>query len=189
MTTVADSACPHCGAENEAGAEFCGSCGKALPRQSATGPRVLSATDGSLSASGREFVADDLKRQMNKASGALLAVAILQTIVGPILLLKAKADMEKTNPGVPIEIKPIGYVMIFGIAIAFYVLWLWSRKNPFPAAIVGLVLFVTLHLLDAVVDPATIVQGILVKIIVVVVLAKAVSAGAKYRQIQKQSQG
>lgn len=186
-TTAADAPCPHCGELNPAGAAFCESCGKALPAAATTGPRVVSAGTAGATAAGHQLLEEDLRKQMKKASTALLVVAILQAIFGPVALMIMKRQAEQeAGPGVVLEIQPFMYVIVFGLAGAFFALWLWSRVNPFAAAIVGLVLFVSLHLLDAVADPSSIMRGILVKIIVVVVLVKAIQAGAEHRKLKKQ---
>jgi hypothetical protein len=147
---------------------------------------VTAGTIGA-TAGGRELLADELHKKVKKASGALLAVAILQTIFGPVMLMMAKSQAERqAGPGAVFEIKPIAYVIVFGIAAAFFGLWAWSRIQPFAAAIVGLVLFVSLWLLDIIADPKTIAQGILLKIIVIAVLSKAIQAGAEHRKLLEQ---
>ena len=151
MTQVA---CPHCGAENSSVSAFCQTCGKAMPSAMPGGPRVVTANTLPQSSAGRTLVTGDLQRQMKKASGALLAVAILQAIFGPVMLFIQKSQLE-TQYHRTIEIPALSYAIVFGIAGAFFALWFWSRINPFAAAIVGLVLFVTIHAVDAIADPAT----------------------------------
>lgn len=174
-------ACPHCGAENFTPGAFCESCGKALPSASASGPRIVTDADATTSA-GQTLVRKSLEKDMKKAFTALMVVAVLQTIFGPIMLFAQKKALEVQNPGMEFRIEPWAYGVVFGIAIAFWILAIWSRKAPLPASIVGLVLFVTLHLIEAVADPTTIAKGLLVKIIVVVVLSQAIQASLKHRQ-------
>lgn len=182
---MADSACPHCGASNPDGSAFCESCGKALPVRSAGGPAL--AKPGSATTAGRELLGDDYRKVMKRAFVALLVVAILQTLFGPVALFAQKAQMEKQNPGMVFEIRPWSYAMIFGIAIVFWVLAFWARKSPLPAAITGLVVFITVHALDAIADPTTLARGFIVKIIVIVTLASAIKAGIEYRKLQAQT--
>jgi hypothetical protein len=190
MTQVDVQACPHCGAGNAIGSTFCGSCGKALPAVVPGGPRVVTAGTSGATSTGRELLADELKKKMRKASGALLAVAILQTIFGPVMLMMAKADAERqAGAGAVFEIKPVAYAIVFGIAAAFFALFVWSRFQPFAAAIVGLVLFISIWLMDIIADPTMIAKGILVKIIVIAVLVKAIQAGSEYRKLQAQQRG
>ena len=79
---VTEQNCPHCGALNPGGAAFCESCGKALPNLTPTGPRIVSGNQFATSTVGRELQADELHKTAKKASGALLAVAII-TVSGP----------------------------------------------------------------------------------------------------------
>lgn len=185
--TVAAAPCPHCGSNNPFGVSFCEACGKAMPSATPAAPRVVTTDAAPISTAARGMIEADLHKQMKKASTALLIVAILQAIFGPVALMLAKSTAEReAGPGMVMEIEPIAYVIVFGLAVAFFALWLWSRVNPFAAAIVGLVLFVSVHLLDAVADPGQLVRGILVKIIVIVMLVQAIKAGLQYRQLRQQ---
>jgi hypothetical protein len=180
--TVSTMQCPHCGAVNPAGSAFCQSCGKAMPTGYATGPRVVTATTAGASGVGRELLSDELRKKMKTSSGALLAVAIIQAILGPVMLWMINEQMRQQG----MELRPIAYVIVFGIAAAFFGLWIWSRFQPFAASIVGLVLYVSIWLVDIVADPTQIFKGIIVKVIVVAVLIKAIQAGAEYRKLLEQ---
>jgi hypothetical protein len=170
--------CPHCAAANLPDARFCEACGKALPDPEATRPRIVGGSDIASTAAGQELQSAALQGQARRAAGALLAVAILQVVFGTFLLvfLGRGADLQ---PGI--------YASVFGVAVIFFCLFLWARRNPLPAAIVGLVLFLSLHLLDAVADPAAIGRGVLVKVIIIVILAKAIQAGVKHRKLERAS--
>lgn len=163
--------CIHCGQGNTAGAAFCHSCGKALPLY--TTPRIIE--DGSFAESsvGQSMQLELLAKQASTAWKALLAVAIIQTlgaIAFTALLMK--------------ELGPIVPVITFGIALTFWALCIWARRNPLPASVCGMIVFVTLIALDAIADPTQLVRGWLLKIIVISVLAKAISAGIKHRELR-----
>src|SRR4051812_14416515 len=135
MTQVDVQACPHCGAENAVGSTFCAACGKALPAVVQGGPRVVTAGTSGATSTGRQLLGDELKKKMRKASGALLAVAILQTIFGPVMLMMAKADAERqAGGGAGFEIKPGAYAVVFGIAAAVFVLFVWLGFQTVAAA-------------------------------------------------------
>jgi hypothetical protein len=134
--------------------------------------------------------ADELRKLVRRASGALLAVAIIETIFGFL-----EDAILSQNPHTPVAQIHIVVGVVFGIAVIFWGLFIWSRKSPLPAAIVGLVLYVSLWMLDLIVylkkagpgQPAAgPFNGIIVKIIIVAVLIRAVQAGVKYRQITRQ---
>jgi Kef-type K+ transport system membrane component KefB len=175
--------CPHCGAVNAVAGAFCESCGKALPSVVPSGPRVLTGDAMPTSGAGRMAVSDDLQKKVKQAGYALLAVAIIQTIIGPVMLFASKAAMEKQSGG-PVEITAIGWIIVFGVAAAFWILYIWSRFQPLAAAIVGMVLYVTILLLDAIADPMTLAQGLIMKVIIIAVLAKGISAALQYKRMQ-----
>ena len=169
--------CPHCGAQYVEGQRFCESCGKAVPTAAGGAPRLVGDTP--TSGAGFKLASDELHKQQKKASTALIIVAILQTL-GAILIYFV---VENTRGQAP-EINHIVTGVVAAVAIGFWGLWWWSRSNPLPAAITGLVVFVTLHLVEAVMDPTSIIRGILIKIIVIVLLVSAIQAGIKYRRLQ-----
>jgi hypothetical protein len=72
----------------------------------------------------------------------------------------------------------------FGLCGAHVLLYLWAKKQPFPATVVALVLFITLQLFLATQDPSSIYKGILIKIVFVVVLVKAVQAGYEVHRLR-----
>lgn len=171
--------CPHCSVENPDDAAFCGSCGKAVPASMSGGPRVVTTTGYASTGAGEALQLQELDRHRRKAFGVLLAVAILQAVVGGVVIaIGGIGNLE-------IEANAIAYVTIFGLAVIFLALSIWARYSPLPAAIVGLVLFCTVHLLDAIADPTAIVRGILVKIIVIVLLIQAIQSGIRHREIMR----
>jgi hypothetical protein len=74
-------------------------------------------------------------------------------------------------------------VVNIALSVIYFGLWFWARKNPYAASLVALLLFLTVIVASAVWEPSTLYQGILVKILFVVALAKAVSAGREERRI------
>jgi hypothetical protein len=180
-----DVLCPHCAASNPTDAAFCGACGKAMPPSAASAPRLVKEGDAAATATGLAVQSAQLEMKARKAAGALLAVAILQTVFGTLLILMAKQGRGFMG----IELGTPVFVAVFGLAAVFFCLYLWARRKPLPAAIAGLVLFVTVHVLDAVVDPNALWRGILVKIIVIVVLVKAIQAGVQHRKLVRESAG
>lgn len=153
--------CPECSHANPRGTKFCEACGASVE-----------------SVAEREREADEIEaafllEQVKKARTALLVVAVLQ-VIGTV----AFAALQQVDGAATATMASIA-VVFFGLA------W-WCKKNPFAASIVGLVVFVTVHLADAIVDPSAIVRGIIVKVIVIVVLVRAIGAGLKYRAFRRE---
>ena len=103
--------CPHCGAANAAGTSFCESCGKAMP-QASGGPRVIDEGELAGTSAGQSLQAEELRKKMRSATGALIAVAILMGIgilALPYLIeSQAKSEMKRLGPGGSIPAPQIG---------------------------------------------------------------------------------
>lgn len=173
--------CPHCGVENPEGGAFCESCGKALPSGAAGGPRVVSGDAIATTGAGQTVQAAQLRKQTREAVIALFAVGVLQALGGALLYFILK-DAREVDPNVPTVVLTMSLVL----AAIYGALGFWARKSPLPATIVGLVLYLSLIGVSAVIDPATIGQGIIIKLLIIVALAKGVQAGVKYRQLREE---
>ena len=193
MTTPATSiTCPHCGATNVAGAQFCESCGKALPSLYPTGPRVVSADALPQTALGHQLVGGELAKTQKNASTALLVVAIIATAFAGIMYAIAQSSPRASQAMPPAVLAIQG-----GVAVIFWGLWAWSRKAPLPAAIVGLVLYATLIVLNMIAAAKVLAEshgetrangigglGIgWLDIVILVVLGKGIGAGLKYKRL------
>ena len=197
--------CPHCGSGNDAEVAFCASCGKALPSSHPTGPRFIVPGTTAMTSAGFKLQLDELHQKARTASGALLAVAIIQTIfifiVGSIA---TGVGLARRSPGA------LGLTMLLvpvvAVGVIFWGLYFWSRKNPLPAAIVGLVVYVSVWALDIIggvmmlqqqgvrgagpagVGPVynPISSGIVIRIIIIAILVRAIQAGAEHRKLLRQ---
>jgi membrane-associated HD superfamily phosphohydrolase len=177
--------CPHCTVENPPESQFCQSCGKAIATGAPVTPQIVDKQDWATTETGKTLQSEELRRISRKAVTALFAVSILQFLGGILIyfLFKGNRPYDMTQEEYERTLN-LTLVVVLGLGVIFALLGFWARKAPLPSAIVGLVLFVSVHLLDALVDPTALVRGWLVKIIVIVVLIKAIQAGLKHRQIQ-----
>lgn len=152
--------CPQCQTSNAATAKFCEACGASL-EQVAASARMADTAE-----------AEVMLLEVKKAQGALAVVAGLQ-LLGAVFMFVSKSVDGTT------------FAVMLGIAAVFAGLWAWAKSNPLAASIAGLVVFVTVHGADAVVDPKALLNGIVVKVIVVVVLGRAIGAGIKHREFTR----
>lgn len=97
---------------------------------------------------------DEQKKAVNKAKNILFILAGLNLTFGLLL-------------GIIIQ-ENIG-VLIAGVitAVIFFALGQWSKKNPFPAILSGLFVYIALNVINAISDPHTIYQGLILKIIII----------------------
>src|SRR5215470_452273 len=63
-----------------------------------------------------------------------------------------------------------------GLGFVYLGLWWWAKRNAPTATIVALILFITVHAVNAFIDPTTIAQGVIVKIAVIAALVAAVKS-------------
>jgi hypothetical protein len=189
--------CPHCGTANAAASQFCLSCGQALPSQYQAGPRVVDGTQFATTAAGQKLQGAELHKQAKKAAGALLAVSIIFSAVFAFtcwtLYDKHVLDLALRTPQ---------FLAVAAMVLVFWVLYFWARVQPLPAAIVGLVLYGTLIVINVARVMSSMNEtgghpgggGIggfgvgFVDILIMVVLAQAITAGSKYRKLQQQQQ-
>jgi hypothetical protein len=75
------------------------------------------------------------------------------------------------------------------LSVVFLLLGFWSMKKPIAALISGLALFVAIHLLNLIVEPATIFQGIIMKVLVIIYLVRALRSAFEAEKISKDLNG
>jgi hypothetical protein len=175
---------------------FCESCGKALPAAVQAGPRVVAGDAVATTAAGQQLQADQLHKQSKRARGALLAVAIIMTVVGALffLILSQSSNAGANNPLAGMN--QGAAVILLILAAVFWGLYIWSRSQPLPAAIVGLAIYGTLIVFNVITHVSQMGQegaprGIgvgCIDIIIIGVLAQAISAGVQHRKLMRQQQ-
>lgn len=139
---------------------------------------------GSLSQSAR-------KKQLRLARGILLFVGVLTVAVNAYFVIKA--DDLVRNLGIPQQFhaEAVRTLQLYnGIAlvlgIVFIILGIIVYQFPVPVTITGLVLYVGAAAVFGMIDPSTLKNGILVKILIVAGLASAIKAAIAYEKEQKQ---
>ncbi|HLP86191.1 MAG TPA: zinc ribbon domain-containing protein [Phycisphaerales bacterium] len=176
-------ACPHCGTGNLESAEYCDSCGRAI-RVKNTVPRVATGATFAATSAGRSLQSEELEKKAKSASTTLFVVAVLQTL-GAVLFFVLGA----TGPAADKLAMQIGGGIMLVVACGFYGLGFWARKQPLPAAIVGTGILLCLWTLDIVMDPASALKGIIIKVIILIFLIRAIQAGFQHRKLKQQTAG
>ena len=158
MPSLAPStSCLRCNADLPAAERFCAACG--ADREVEAQVTMLEATT---LATARKWI---FGIGVWYVVSALLEIAVL----GPLLTPTGKELVLGIGAG------------LFGIHALLYV---WAKRQAFPAAIVAFVLFVSVQLLAAVSDPTTAYKGLLIKILFVVALVKAMQAGYEVKRLR-----
>jgi Na+/melibiose symporter-like transporter len=168
---------------------------------------------GSGGGSGAATLDHDTARKIGKARKWLLAISILTFVTGLILFAIQRSEVEKQIREAETQIANIdpatrdaifkekigmtwdqavkhdrGQVkLLLGIYIALAAIYLglffWARRNALAATVTALILFITVHAISAVLDPKTLYQGIIIKILFVAALSTAISAAQRERKL------
>jgi hypothetical protein len=162
---------------------FCGKCGQAMP------------------------TAEDYraKKYVRHATGAIKWLAVLFLAFGVLMyfVTKGQADaalvkLQGAEPGASytvgdetlgveelrarLEWEPKGVLVVNLILAAIMaVLAWWGRRAPLPAVLIATAVYVVVIVFNAIADPATIGQGVIMKIIIIAFLAKGIKAALALR--------
>jgi hypothetical protein len=181
--------CPHCGAANVAGANFCESCGKALPSAAPAGPRVVTGDVLPYSAAGQDLLAVELQKQTRRAAITLLVIGILGLVAGAIFFI---IGMRVAAPNAAIDPRITGATFCI-MGLIFLGLYFWARSSPLPATIVGLVIYLTILGIGVVSTIAAARSGEGVRgspvgcidIIIIVLLVQGIQAALKHKRLRE----
>lgn len=177
--------CRSCGTVVKPYDRFCPSCGHAMP-------------------SGEDH--QNLRR-VGEAAGVIKALAVLFTIFGAIMFLVTKgqaaavlAKLEGMDAATMLDTpingttytvgalreqllwEPWG-VLIVNIVLAAVMagLAMWGKRAPLAAVLVATATYVVVLVANAIIDPTTIGQGIIMKIIIIALLVKGIKAALALR--------
>jgi hypothetical protein len=115
---------------------------------------------------------DGLDKLAKHARGVLVLLAAVQLIGGVIFYVAG---------GFP---DIAGLVVTLGLGAVFGALAIWARKDPLMAVLVGLGMWVSVILIEAVIEPASLMRGLVVKAIVVAMFANGISTGMTYNRLK-----
>ena len=201
--------CTSCGNRLRLVDRHCDSCGTAMPdSQRAALQALLEDKRSARLQTSRKIGAD-----VNRAAAAIAALAVLFLIAGVALffiqrgssqealasLAHHPADATFTVEGETYTVEQAreelraapGQALLVNIVLAVIMLglWLWARSSPLPAVIKSLCVFVAVHLVSALIDPTTLIQGLPIKIFAIVTLAAGVRAALQQRALRAPEPG
>jgi len=153
------SRCSSCQAEVHAGERYCGACGYDTHKD--------------------DHIEAVLEPKLRQARGWILAVGIIYLVSAALQV--AIAGDSITSDEVTFSFASAG--ALFAIHLG---LWWWAKTAPFAASVVALVLFVTLQLVWAALDSATLARGLIIKILFLIALIQAVKAGVDAQRLRRE---
>ena len=187
-------ACAGCSASLEPGAAFCARCGRPV------GPEPVRRSSSFGSFLGREE-----SRRLKRASNWLLILALMFVVFGTIFGLhnrsqaeQARVQLAQFSDDQQLTVENHTYTvaelrkkidrevyLLFGLnyflAVVMLGLHVWSRRSPFPAMLTGLCVYLAVIALDAIVDPKTLFQGVLIKVIFIGAMIAGIKAALQER--------
>lgn len=150
--------CSSCGADVPEGERFCGACGYDTHRD--------------------DHIATVLEPKLRQARGWILAVGIIY-VVSAVMQVTLLPDRMADGDVVFV------LALNTGLCLVHLGLWWWARTAPFAAAVVALVLFVTLQIVELALDPSSIGRGVIIKVLFLVALVQAVRAGVEVQRLRR----
>ncbi len=158
--------CTHCKVEMKAEAVFCPSCG--YPEKG-TDLEKSKFIANNIMNKNEHFDAD---KKVKSARNTLYILAAATFVLNFIQTTYQHEDLS---------IFIVGLIL----SVSFLVLGVWSKKKPLAALLSALLLYITLIILNGILDPTTLYQGILWKVLIISYLGKGVySANAYQKQMQ-----
>ena len=147
------------------------------------------------------------QKQVREAGNAIKLLAGMFLVFGTIMFFLARAQaapvlarLDAMNPD-SVFPKPINGVMYTVAALRDQVVWeswsvlvvnlvlaavmaglvIWGRRAPLSAVLVATATYAVVLVGNAIMDPATIGQGLILKIVVIAILAKGIKAALALR--------
>jgi len=189
--------CSSCGAIITKVDTFCGDCGSRVKVTEL--PGAVKMWD------------DEVTASVNKASKWVFAIGIMFIVFGTFLGFMQKKTTDEAIANlvgyensmtwsVPVNGKTVTvgelkrmiwfeYYGVFGInyflAIVMLVIFKWSKTSPFSAFVTALSIYAGVIVLNAIIDPTTIIQGVIIKILVIGALIKGIKAAIPTRGLKR----
>jgi len=133
-------------------------------------------------------------KNLNTARWVMIAVGVLTIAVNGFLLFTAREqlmnEVRKNNMVIvdqaefdkSVAFARLIFVVPIVLGVIFIVLGILVKKYPVPMTITGLVLYILSTLAFAALNPMSLAQGFIIKIIIIVALVKAVQAAMAYQR-------
>jgi len=192
--------CPKCRAAVEKSEKFCAKCGAKIPTRA-----------DRMRAMNRKRERAENQQKVNRGRRWMLIVAVLTLFAGLYTYFWGMSEVDKevreaegsflgmTPAERDAQVKATSGItwpeliekargtvrlqagILGGLGAAFVGLWWWAQTNPFAAALTALLMYLTAQVIGAMVEPESLLKGIIIKIVIVVALFSAFSAGHRER--------
>lgn len=201
--------CESCGARVGPSDEFCDGCGAAVPERA----RARALTRELDETWDRNSRAATTAAGVEKGSRMIGTLSIVFGVSGCVMYVMQRDTANKalrnlssyendavvTLEGVEYKVGPLReqikaeptQLLVGNLVLALIMaaLWQWSAKKPLPAIATALAMFVVVNFVNFLIDPKTLVQGIIIKVLAIGALGTGLkSALAAQANAQEQEQ-
>lgn len=185
----ASKTCPQCASPIRPFNRFCNACGATLPRPELVHAEVKAKEGASaIGALAILFVIAGLFTFYVTLQQATTALASLEgRAADEVISVPGAVDRGQPLKTVgelrqEIQAEPVG-VLVLNLFLAAVMagLWVWGRRNPFPAIVIALATYLAVIVGNAIVSPASLASGLLVKLIVLTYLFRGLKAALALR--------
>lgn len=149
---------------------FCQNCGYPIKGTDQEKKNFISSREA------KQIDLEEAHKQIKKAGYALYYIA------GATLLMGFVGYVTTKNPAVKNSLLIVNTVL----ALIYGGLGWWSSKKPLAAIISGASLFVLVLILNAIVDPLTIIQGAVLKIFMIFYFVKGMKSAIEADKLKKE---
>ncbi len=205
---AATTPCPQCGAEVTLNEQFCTGCGAEIgaeTKDTLEQKAAVLAQRQSTRVRQQKRREQQRARKVGSAATVVLVMAILFAVFGTIMGFVQKSTADQAHRNIAgyaddeeLELEGevwtagelreqidaevlIVFVSNYILALIMLGLYFWARKSPLPALITALCVYLALWVMNAVLDPTTIAQGLLLKVIFIALLVSGIKAALAER--------
>jgi hypothetical protein len=104
--------------------------------------------------------------------GPLMALAVVH-LISSLAIANAAGDRD---PEEIVAAYRTAAILPLILGVAFLALWAWAKSSPLQASVTGLVLFLGLQLLNALLHPAALAMGLVFNLIALFFLVRSIIA-------------
>ncbi len=156
--------CNHCKKEVNESVKFCENCG--YPQHGTASEKSKFHADRIINNSKSKEAGGVLR----KARNTLFFIAALSFGIGLFYMVTQNASDV--------------FITYSIMALIYLVLGFWSQKKPLIALVLALLVYLTTTVISGIVDPATIYKGIIIKVFIIVFLAKGINSALHVRKMK-----
>ena len=121
-----------------------------------------------------EFSLEGYDKSIKQARNVLFAVASIEIIFGIFSGMRLSGDDALYS-----------IAITTAIGLVFLALGFWTKNKPYSAIVTGLIFYVSIIVVSATIDIATLFRGVIMKLIVIVYLVKSINDAREAQETKK----